>query len=429
MTTANAGGLLHNTNQHIDFMRMMARGASTEIDAIYTNPAGIGFMEHNGWGLSINIQNATQNRDIEATFPLFPDENHTRYYEGKAVAPIIPSIYAVYKAERWSVAGFFGITGGGGKCNYDKGLPLFDAAIMAGLYSANSALTPDVYNINTSMRGRQYIYGAQVGGTYLFNKHFSGYVGFRMNYFDGNYRGHVDAALKNGDVALAHIALDCDQTGWGITPIIGLDYKWDRLTLAAKFEFKTKLNIENDTKQLEASPEAFRAALTDFEHGVNTPSDLPSVLYLAAGYEIIPKKLRAAVEYHFYDDRHAGMAHDKQKALRHGTHEILAGVEWDITKMFTVSAGFQNTDYGLTDEFQTNTSFSCDSYSIGLGGAINITPKIKVNLGYFWTTYKDYNKTMGADKGGYNGISAALPGKDVYSRTNRVFGAGIDFKF
>ena len=44
-----AGGLLHNTNQHIAFMRMMARGASHEIDAVYTNPAGLAFMDHDGW--------------------------------------------------------------------------------------------------------------------------------------------------------------------------------------------------------------------------------------------------------------------------------------------------------------------------------------------------------------------------------------------
>jgi len=56
--SALAGGLLHNTNQHIAFMRMMARGASHEIDAVYTNPAGLAFMDHDGWTLSLNIQSA-----------------------------------------------------------------------------------------------------------------------------------------------------------------------------------------------------------------------------------------------------------------------------------------------------------------------------------------------------------------------------------
>ena len=42
---AFAGGYLTNTNQHISFLRMLARGASTEIDAVYSNPAGLAFLE------------------------------------------------------------------------------------------------------------------------------------------------------------------------------------------------------------------------------------------------------------------------------------------------------------------------------------------------------------------------------------------------
>jgi hypothetical protein len=38
-----AGGLLTNTNQNVAFLRNIARGASTEIDAVYSNPAGVAF--------------------------------------------------------------------------------------------------------------------------------------------------------------------------------------------------------------------------------------------------------------------------------------------------------------------------------------------------------------------------------------------------
>ena len=38
-----AGGLLTNTNQSVHFLRNPARDASTEIDAVYTNPAGVYF--------------------------------------------------------------------------------------------------------------------------------------------------------------------------------------------------------------------------------------------------------------------------------------------------------------------------------------------------------------------------------------------------
>lgn len=477
MGTMLAGGLLTNTNQHISFNRMMARGASTEIDGVYTNPAGTAWLDHEGFTLSANIQSAFQTRDVTATFPLFTEENHTKKYEGDAAAPIIPSLYAAYKKDRWAVSAFLGITGGGGKCSFDSGLPMFDAAVMTKVYATSASMleqfpaaqavlggpiTPDQYSINTAMKGRQYIYGAQIGGAYQINNHFSGYVGLRMNYFDGNYSGHVqvsanpELATKLGTLAgatavaapalskqlsamaapngIADIALDCDQTGWGVTPIIGVNYRWNGLTLAAKYEFKTNLNIENDTKELRPTGEA---ALADFEHGVNTPNDLPSIFYFAVGYEFTPK-LRATLEYHFFDDKNADMAKvvnpenpsekiGKEQLLKRGTNELLAGVEYDINKMFTVSAGFQRTDYGLSDGYQTHTAFSCDSYSIGFGGAVNLTEKLRLNAGYFWTTYSDYTKESAAGNPGYCGTT--LAGKDVYSRTNKVLGIGIDYKF
>ncbi len=464
--SAQAGGLLHNTNQHIAFQRMMARGASHEIDAVYTNPAGLAFMDHDGWTLSLNIQSAYQTRNVDATvltpagLGLFENDTFHKKYKGNAVAPVLPSLYAAYKTPKWVISGFFGVTGGGGKCTFDDGLPLFDAAVMAGTYMGSASLapylggpiTPNQYSIDGYMRGRQYIFGGQLGFTYKFHELFSGYAGFRANYFSGNYKGYVRATAHQelagklqaigmatgnqslidmaGENGIAHISLNSDQTGWGITPILGVNFTWRGLTLAAKYEFKTNLNIENDAKEEPiARPEAYQSAIEPYKHGVNTPSDIPSVLYVAAGYEFIPKKLRATVEYHYYDDRHADMAGEKNKQLKHGTHELLAGVEWDINKTFTVSAGAQRTDYGLSDKYQSNTSFACDSYSIGLGGAVNLSPKVKLNVGYFWTTYSDYKKQMKAEDGGYNGISPAITGTDVYSRTNKVFGVGIDYKF
>lgn len=477
-SAAWAGGLLHNTNQSIAWQRMMARGATNEIDAIYSNPAGTAFLDHEGWTLSLNIQSATQRRDVLATFPLFPTEDHTQLYKGKASAPVIPSLYAAYKRNKWAFSGFFGFVGGGGKCNFDQGLAMFDARVMAGIASKTRDLLatqplmqalvgdeyvkPGMYSINSAMKGHQYIYGFQLGAAYQINNHWSAFVGLRMNYFDGSYVGHVDASMgdefKQKAVAalgtltaeqqaayapmlttlgqeggLTHIKLDCKQTGWGVTPILGVNYKVGPLTLATKYEFKTNLHIENDTKTLEAtamgmaSEELQNTMEASYGHGVNTPNDLPAVLYVAAGYEILPKKLRAAVEYHYYDDKRAEMANDKQKYLKHGTHEILAGLEWDINRTFTISGGFQNTDYGLSDDYQTHTSFSCDSYSLGFGGAVNITPKLRLNLAYFWTTYKDYTKNVPAGNPGY--CNTGLAGKDVYSRTNKVFGIGIDYKF
>ncbi|WP_300852901.1 outer membrane beta-barrel protein, partial [uncultured Bacteroides sp.] len=156
--------------------------------------------------------------------------------------------------------------------------------------------------------------------------------------------------------------------------------------------------------------------------GVNTPNDIPSLLSVAVAYEFLPV-LRASVEYHFYDDKNAGMAEGKQKFLTKGTNEYLAGIEWDVTKRLTVSCGAQITDYGLSDNYQRDTSFSCDSYTLGLGAKLKLSERANLNVGYMWTNYDDY--TMTTDN--YN--ATGLGGTNVYSRTNKVFGLSLDYRF
>ena len=425
-----AGGYLTNTNQNAAFLRNVARNASMEIDAAYSNPAGLVFLE-DGFHFSLNGQSAYQTRDIEATFPLFGyrgDKNNTRLYEGEASAPIVPSLQAAYKKGDWVVSGNFAITGGGGKCSFDQGLPSFDALVMAGIYQQTTqmtggalSVTPDMYDIRTSMYGRQYIYGLQLGLTYQPLPNLGVYVGGRMNYYTGSYNGYVRAEGKPGVLpdpiaqALPDMALDVDQKGWGLTPIIGLDYKWGKLNLGFKCEFGTNLNIENDTHEN-------TTGMDQFKDGYSTPNDLPAIVSLGAQYEILPS-LRVMGGYMHYFDSDAGMANDKQEYLSHGTNELQFGAEWDITDKLLVSAGIQNTDYGMQDEFQSDLSFSCDSYSVGFGAKLKFNSHLSVNVAYFFTNYEDYTKETD------NYAGTGLKGKDVFSRTNKVFGLGIDYSF
>ncbi len=75
----------------------------------------------------------------------------------------------------------------------------------------------------------------------------------------------------------------------------------------------------------------------------------------------------------------------------------------------------RKSDYGLSDAFQTDTSFSCDSYSVGLGGRINLSKALSLDVAYFWTTYSDYTKE---NPRGLDGAMASMD-KDVYSRTKQ----------
>ncbi|MBP3228998.1 MAG: hypothetical protein J6M53_09500 [Bacteroidaceae bacterium] len=418
---------------------MMARGTTFDIDATFSNPAGL-VWTHEGWQVSFNWQRPHQDRDIETTFPLFATPDHRQAFHGKASAPFVPGLFASWHKGRWAVGAMVGIVGSGGYVRYGTGLPMFTAPVMASL--AAKGLTPDLYTIDASLKGKQYVYGAQVVAAYRVTDHLSAAVGLRANYYDGYYRGHVRVSPTEGAAAalglpqqLVGLSLGTDQRGWGFNPILAADYRLGGLTLAARYEFRAKMSIPNKTHDLSVevagmTTEQATALMGDkvaaYRDGVKTRYDLPALFVLAAGYEFRPG-LRATLEYHFFDDRHAHMQGERQKQLTHGTREYLGGVEWDINKTFTVSAGAQRTDYGLSDEFQQNTSFSCDSWSVGFGGAVNITPKLRVNASYFWTMYDDYTKSTPAGSPGYAGTT--LAGSDTYSRTNRVFGLGIDWRF
>ena len=428
-TSTFAGGLLTNTNQHAAFLRMLSRGATTEIDGALSNPAGLAFLPTDGFHMSLSIQSAFQTRNIDASCEGL---GLNKYYEGKASAPVIPSLFAAYKMGDWTISGFFGITGGGGKASFDDGLPMFDAMVIGGLGAQK--IPSNAYSLKSYMDGKQYIYSVQLGLTYKITEWLSAFAGGRMNYFTGGYQGALKASAAvdllspaGGTIPvgteLIGIDLDCDQTGWGFTPVIGLDAKWGKLNIGAKYEFMTNLNIENSTKANSLRMiGAAETELADYKHGVNTPNDIPSMLSIAASYEFLPV-LRASVEYHFFDDKSAGMAGGKQEFLTKGTNEYLAGIEWDVTKHLTLSCGGQITDYGLSDNYQSDTSFSCDSYTLGFGAKLNLTERAALNVGYMWTTYDDYTKKS------QNYNNTGLSGTNIYSRTNKVFGASINYRF
>lgn len=64
--------------------------------------------------------------------------------------------------------------------------------------------------------------------------------------------------------------------------------------------------------------------------------------------------------------------------------------------MLTVSGGFQKTSYGLSDDFQTDTSFYCSSYSLGFGARARLSEAWSIDIAYFWTNYEDYEKAQTA---------------------------------
>lgn len=468
---AVAGGYLTNTNHHIAFLRNPARNASTEIDALYSNPAGIAFLPQ-GWHFSVNLQSAYQNRDIRATFAPFAlnadgksSKEGERLFPGRAKAPVIPSALWAYKKGQWTVGGYFAVAGGGGRASFAQGLPSFEANIAVLPLALNrvaqetGAPIPAAtqYKYDSQLSGSQFIFSGTVGAAYRINKNWSVYAGVRANFAHNMYEGYLrniqvnlggnmvglsgflaqqaqvakagatqaaaagqaqTAAKLNALAATAeqYSALTADkevdlwQSGFGLTPILGVNYSVGDFHFAAKYEFLTKITVENVTNKND-----FR--LADYEDKAKNGNDMPAILALGMSYKVLPD-LKLSAGYTHYFDKDARMAGDKQKALKGGTHEWQAGAEYDLNERLMLSAGVQITNYGQTADFQNDLSFHNDSYSVGMGLRYKLSDKINLNVAYLFSQYEKFGKTTEVHK---------QPMKLTYLRTNHVFGVGADF--
>ena len=289
----------------------------------------------------------------------------------------------------------------------------------------------------------------------------------------------------------ANIELSCDQNGIGFTPIIGVDFKTGKWNFSAKYEFKTRMRLKNKSVNLvpsignlpanlssqmtqiltaqftqaglpaeqaaakaEAAATAVLAnqtvqktmlglknqfdteldeAIGEYADGKKIAADIPAYLSVGVGYSPIDP-LRINVGFHFFDDKNAKAYNNRQEKLDHGTLEYNAGVEYDINKKFTVSAGWQSTNYGLPEEeattskdkrFMDDKSFVTSSNSVGLGGVWHFNKKMSFTVAYFHTFYQHKKTTESVELIPGNAINYSAD----YSRNNNVFAAGIDINF
>ena len=214
------------------------------------------------------------------------------------------------------------------------------------------------------------------------------------------------------------VNLMSDQSGIGIAPVIGIDYKLGDFNFAAKYEFKTRMRMKNSSTVKEAHA---IAAVNKFRDGSSVPEDQPALLTVGAQWSVLPN-VRVGAGYHLFFDKSAHWYNHEEKKLDGNTWEYNAGVEWDATKKLQVSGGFKKTNYALSDEYMNDMSFVVSSYTYGFGIGYKITDKVKVNVAYFQTNYDTYHQEVTPTMMNHTT-------HNEYTRTNRVLGVGCDIDF
>lgn len=442
---AFAGGFVTNTNQSAAFFRMPAQEAVISVDAAYFNPAAIGFLD-NGFHLGFSWEAAKQTRQSTTDYaPLAlgvnNNGNSSKLFKGTASAPVIPSLDLAYVHDNWFISDHLGLTGGGGKAKYAEGLGSFESQIAGLAAMINQALPGTMYGVDMYMNGLQYSISNQIMGGYKVNDKLSVSAGLRMSYVLAIYDAEIkDITLSNAALGgtpmpaanfltaigqgayapmVADRKLDCTQTGIGFAPIISADYKTDKFNIGFKYEFRTKIRLENNTV-------INTSGLAQFDDGTKIGADIPAMLAVGAGYSPI-EKLSLYASFHLYDDKNAAIynsstgLNDKQDLLDGNTTEYLAGIEYAICDRIILSCGAQKTIHktGPDHTYLNDMHFSTNSTSVGAGAKILLTDKLDLNVGYFKTFYEHLEKTT---------ATTPVTTEDFY-RTSHAIGAGINFRF
>lgn len=197
-TSLIAGGIMTNTNQSASYVRMLSRNASTSIDAVYYNPAGLTKL-NNGFHISLNNQTIFQTKDVVNNYPYLHNTPSAKY-TGDVKAPLFPGVYLAYKTNKLAFSFGFNPVGGGGGAKYDTGLPSFEMGISELVPKLKTAAGVTNYQAAINFEGTSVFFGYQGGVSYKINDMISVFGGVRYVTAKNTYKGAIKDITINPNI-------------------------------------------------------------------------------------------------------------------------------------------------------------------------------------------------------------------------------------
>ncbi|WP_321371619.1 hypothetical protein [uncultured Draconibacterium sp.] len=209
------------------------------------------------------------------------------------------------------------------------------------------------------------------------------------------------------------------QKGLGFTPIIGFNYSPNEdWTIALKYEFETKLTLENETDVDDMGL---------FPDGAESSNDIPAILAAGIGYRGLDW-LEAQLSYNLYFDkgvdygyniRYSTLGEQVHRDIESNYYELALGLQFNVADNFAFSVGGMRSKNGVTPQYQSDFSFSNSSYTLAGGIMWNITDKLTLDAGVSNTFYEDDTVTFThAGIGSYD---------ETYGKTTISLSAGLSY--
>jgi long-chain fatty acid transport protein len=431
------GQIVTNGNQSVQYIRMMSRNASTDIDAVYYNPAGLTQMK-NGFHLALHNQTIIQKKTVENSYPLLNEGT----YVGDVNVPIFPNIYAVYKKDKLALFFGFGPNAGGGTADFKTGLPSFETTISGlPVLLTGMGLPTTAYSVDLAFKGSSIFLGAQAGISYALSDMISVSAGARFITATNTYEGSIQDIMIDpthpainptgamisapqffttiGQPTYAALTsdqeVDAKQTGTAIQPILGLFFKpTEKLSIGLRYEFNASLELENDTTK-----DVVVDGTSMFPDGAKFHSDIPAIFSIGLGYELTPD-LRFNISGNYFFEKQADLD-GAEDDIDKNSYNFSAGLEYKLTEKFLLSAGIEVNQISVSEDYQSDLSHEISSSQIGFGGQLKLFQNLDLDFGGIFVMYSDAKKM----------IDSPLVGaySEKYTRSTLVFAIGLGYQF
>ncbi|MCX6326989.1 MAG: hypothetical protein NT144_10140 [Bacteroidia bacterium] len=442
-----AGGLVTNTNQSAMFTRLQNRNASTDIDAVYFNPAGLTRLFGDGLYVSLNSQTISQTKTILSDYSILSGTK-PREYIGKVSAAVFPGVYAAYKKGKLAFSAGFNPIGGGGGAKYDAGLPSIETRVadLKPLLTS-MGLTTTQYTADIFFEGKSNYIGFQANVSYEINDMISAAIGARMVSAKNTYNGHIKSVMINpfhplvnptstlmsaptffttiGQTKYAAMTSDmlviAEMNGKGFTPILSVNIApSEKLNVAVKYEFQTKLNLTTTVKPGEDGGGMF------IQDSVAI-ADMPAMLAVGANFKPFDKLMLSGSFGYYFDKKvdYDGQSDLVLNKIDKNFIEFGLGAEYGLSEKLRVSAGWVHTITGVNSNYQSDMTYSTNTNSFGGGFGFRISPMIDLNLGGQYTVYEEGTKSFG------HALSptVSIPIVETYKKNTWLIGVGLDISF